>query len=748
QVVTCTSAAAIPAGGASGFSLRTLVSQSAPNSLVNTATVTTAGDTNTSNDSATDRANVSRQDFRIVVAPTSLTLAPGATGSVVVSATRQDNFSLPIAVTFAQTPGLTFSPQSFSLTTGATQTVRVTVAADAVASTLDVTISGTSNLSGSVATRTAQLRVTIQIQADFDLVLSPTALRLVTGGAAVPVQVSVQGRNGFNGTVNVTAPSLSGVTFTPSTFTLAAGASQTVNVAALASTGTGMTNAVFSGTATGITGPRTASLALTIVSAGDFTIDLSPSGISAGQGASVTVNVAITPQNGFNGSVALVVSPSAGVTVTPSSFALTAGTSRSVSLSISTTAEPGQRTLTFTGTASGVEGPRQAELRLTINPPPPQIAFFRANPASITAGQDTELSWDTVNATSVTLSPGGSVALTGTTRVSPTQTTVYTLTARGSGGSATSQLTVEVCTVPAAPTNLRILPFGRQDAPVSATDYLILSWDLPVEGSLPTRYEYRINGDAWVSTTERLVVVPPRGNTQSIQLFVRAYACTPELGFGPEGQSAVVSLGAPIADFTMPPTAVAGAPVTITDISLPPATSWLWLYDDGSPASTTQSQVHTFPRAGTFSVTLIAINGSGASTKTRTIAVSAAAPAPAELRASPSTPLIEGGPGRFRSTGVRGELVVTSRSSREEIAYLRFLDARGALLYERRLVLEPCAVAPGVPPCAPGPVAPGVPPCAPGADAARYDLSAFGVEGASSIELVSGARLSGSVEER
>jgi hypothetical protein len=347
-----------------------------------------------------------------------------------------------------------------------------------------------------------------------------------------------------------------------------------------------MTNAVFSGTATGITGPRTATLALTIVSAGDFSIDLSPSGISAGQGASVNVNVAITPQNGFNGSVALTVSPSAGVTVTPSSFALTAGTSRSVSLSISPTAEPGQRTLTFTGTASGVEGPRQAELRLTINPPPPQIVFFRANPAGITAGQDTELSWDTVNATSVSLSPGGNVALNGSTRVSPTQTTIYTLTARGSGGSATSQLTVAVCNVPAAPTNLRILPFGRQDAPVSATDYLVLSWDLPVEGSLPTRYEYRINGDAWVSTTERLVVVPPRGNTQNIQLFVRAYACTPELGFGPEGQSAVISLGAPIADFTMPPTAVVGAPVTITDLSLPPATSWLWLYDDGSPAST------------------------------------------------------------------------------------------------------------------------------------------------------------------
>ena len=58
-------------------------------------------------------------------------------------------------------------------------------------------------------------------------------------------------------------------------------------------------------------------------------------------------------------------------------------------------------------------------------------------------GGSSTLSWSVTGATSVTIDNGiGSVALTGTTVVSPTTDTTYTLTATNSAGSVTESVTV------------------------------------------------------------------------------------------------------------------------------------------------------------------------------------------------------------------------------------------------------------------------------------------------------------------
>ena len=81
----------------------------------------------------------------------------------------------------------------------------------------------------------------------------------------------------------------------------------------------------------------------------------------------------------------------------------------------------------------------------------PQIVMFNASPVTIQPGQQSNLSWTTTGASTVTISGVGSVALNGSTTVSPTVTTTYTLTATSSDGkSVTAPIVVAVvpATVP------------------------------------------------------------------------------------------------------------------------------------------------------------------------------------------------------------------------------------------------------------------------------------------------------------
>jgi hypothetical protein len=73
------------------------------------------------------------------------------------------------------------------------------------------------------------------------------------------------------------------------------------------------------------------------------------------------------------------------------------------------------------------------------------IISFNAEPSSISAGESSNLSWNVSGATTITIDQGvGNVALTGTRAVTPAATTVYTITAYGSSGSATATTQVVV----------------------------------------------------------------------------------------------------------------------------------------------------------------------------------------------------------------------------------------------------------------------------------------------------------------
>jgi len=80
-------------------------------------------------------------------------------------------------------------------------------------------------------------------------------------------------------------------------------------------------------------------------------------------------------------------------------------------------------------------------------PPPPApapTASISVSPNTIEKGSSASLTWQTTNATDVSIDGIGAVQASGSQSVSPTDSTTYHLTAKGAGGSqeATARLTV------------------------------------------------------------------------------------------------------------------------------------------------------------------------------------------------------------------------------------------------------------------------------------------------------------------
>jgi peptidoglycan-associated lipoprotein len=86
-------------------------------------------------------------------------------------------------------------------------------------------------------------------------------------------------------------------------------------------------------------------------------------------------------------------------------------------------------------------------------PPPakPSISQFVAEPSTIQRGQSATLRWSVSDATDISINQGiGAVQSQGTRQVFPNDTTTYTLTAKGPGGTDSRSATVSV-TVPPPP---------------------------------------------------------------------------------------------------------------------------------------------------------------------------------------------------------------------------------------------------------------------------------------------------------
>jgi PKD repeat protein len=279
------------------------------------------------------------------------------------------------------------------------------------------------------------------------------------------------------------------------------------------------------------------------------------------------------------------------------------------------------------------------------------------------------------------------------------------------------------CTAPGAVSNVQIQSAGVAPARAPApTEFIAVSWTPPSGGTPPTRYSVRLNGDPEVFVQATSVTLLPRGSRlDPIQAFVKALACTPETA-GPEASSAVVALflTSPKASFTVSSNPRANVAVVFTDTSSPQATSWLWVFDDGT-TDQRQSPSHVFAVPGPHVVNFIASNGAGSSQTAQTIQVGAAG---GVIEAARLVQIDTSDSERRRAHVQVGDgrtwLHIRALGDQEVVVFLRFLDSSGELVVERRLVVG-------------------------SGEVGSFDLSAYGLTGEYGLELVGGGEYEAAV---
>lgn len=140
---------------------------------------------------------------------------------------------------------------------------------------------------------------------------------------------------------------------------------------------------------------------------------------------------------------------------------------------------------------------------------------------------------------------------------------------------------------------------------------------------------------------------------------------------GSSTSTQIVTLpAAPVASFTW--AQQSGTSVRFTDTSIGNPTAWDWDFGDGSAHEGIQNPTHTFPSAGTYTVTLVASNVSGPGSTSSPVTVASAPPTTsfgpaADSYTSLATPDTNFG----TATAMHGKLT----SSSEKRPYLRFVVA-------------------------------------------------------------------------
>ncbi len=199
--------------------------------------------------------------------------------------------------------------------------------------------------------------------------------------------------------------------------------------------------------------PILSSLTPNTTAAGSPAFTMTVNGLQFVSGATVT-------WNGSNLTTAFVNSTQLTAVVPAADVANPA----SINVGVTNPDSQASNTLTFTITSSGGGNP-------------PTIAFT-ANPGTISAGGASTLSWTIANATSAVINQGiGSISPTsGTQSVSPANSTTYTLTAWGLGGSTQVQVTVTVNS--GGGVNAPSISFSASPTTITSGGTSTLSWTI------------------------------------------------------------------------------------------------------------------------------------------------------------------------------------------------------------------------------------------------------------------------------
>jgi hypothetical protein len=157
-----------------------------------------------------------------------------------------------------------------------------------------------------------------------------------------------------------------------------------------------------------------------------------------------------------------------------------------------------------------------------ITPTIPVINSFNADDTAIDEGGSVNLIWSVSDASAVTINQSiGSVALSGSTSVSPTTTTIYTLTATNSAGSSSASITITVNPADIIEQTMT-LPLG----PLNGQDSYVYKGDPDTNfnsSELIIGYGFGFNDLLWSFIRFDLSIVPVNATIVSAELKLFQY---------------------------------------------------------------------------------------------------------------------------------------------------------------------------------------------------------------------------------
>jgi hypothetical protein len=247
---------------------------------------------------------------------------------------------------------------------------------------------------------------------------------------------------------------------------------------------------------------------------GLLTVDLpaisitSSGGGSLPQIASFQANPSVIAP-GESTTLSWVVNQADSVLITPDSLIGSVPSTGSQTLSPSATTQ-------FTLVATNEQGTTQQSITVTVDEgTAPIIEQFALSPTTILAGEEATLSWQVLNADTVTLTPPGqTVSGTGSTRVSPTENTTYSLEASNAQGTVSQQVMLTVTPVGSAPT---ITLFSVSPTSIPSGETATLSWATENATTVtlnPGNQTLALSGNKAISPSETTVYQLSASNLQ------------------------------------------------------------------------------------------------------------------------------------------------------------------------------------------------------------------------------------------
>ncbi len=332
-------------------------------------------------------------------------------------------------------------------------------------------------------------------------------------------------------------------------------------------------------------------------------------------------------------------------------------------------------TTTYTLTATNANSSQSATATVTVTGTTTQITYCYASPATIISGESSTLFWQTVNATSVSISGVGTEGANGSVVVTPTTSTNYTFTAQGPNGisnTCTAGVTVQAGNLP------RIIQFSAAPMSITAGGSSTLFWVVEnatsvsinnnvgsslslggsqvVSPSATTTYTLTATNTAGSVTSSTTITVTPAPPS------IVSFTATPNPSPSPGTAVMLACTAANATSVTLNGTTTQGLSATAT---VTPQTTTSYTCTAANATGQTASQTLTVTVTGTSTGSnappvIVIAGGTSITAYTRTVTLDASA----STSPGGNTPL------RFLWTSVNGNATIVNATSAVTTAFL------------------------------------------------------------------------------